>query len=296
MVAKAPAPSPRLGQRLRRTRDARGVSQSSLARRTGIPQPAISRIETGREVPSFDRYQRLLAGPGLTMEVDLALLKSHTGDPRHFPAIKRMTPGERLEQAANWQRFAAELRGKAAGGARGASTPPEPGSRRTLGDRKLADPSAIVATLNRFEVRFIVIGAVAGVALGLQRITRDFDILIEPSAKNCRRAIAALADLHAEEFHPATKEWARVHSRARPGWLLRKPRFFDSDAGGIAICNPIESVPDWDTAYRGSTEIQAFDERFRVLDKDAFIRSKLAAGREKDLEDVAELNELDQET
>lgn len=178
----------------------------------------------------------------------------------------------------------------------GTSRPPaQPSRRRTLADRKLADPRAIVATLNEFDVRFTVIGAVAGIALGLQRLTRDLDILIEPSAQNCRRTIAALADLHAEEFHPATKKWVRVHSRAQPRWLLKEPRFFDSDAGGIDICNGIEGVPDWDTAHRGSTEIDAFDQRFRVLDKDTFIRSKLAAGREKDLEDVAELSEFDEQ-
>lgn len=69
-------------------------------------------------MPSLDRYQRLLAGLGLTMDVDIVPLRSHTGDPHHFPGIRRMTPGERLEQAADWQRFAAEIRGKAAGGAR----------------------------------------------------------------------------------------------------------------------------------------------------------------------------------
>lgn len=98
---------------------ARGVTQSSLARRTGIPQPAISRIENEREVPSLDRYERLMAGLGLRVDVQLAPLASHRGDPRHFQTIARLDPGGRLGQAASWQRFATEIRGKAAGGARG---------------------------------------------------------------------------------------------------------------------------------------------------------------------------------
>jgi hypothetical protein len=69
-------------------------------------------------MPSLDRYERLLAGLGLRMDIDLVPLTSHRGDPHHFPAIRRMTPGERLEGAANWQRFGAELRGKAADGTR----------------------------------------------------------------------------------------------------------------------------------------------------------------------------------
>jgi hypothetical protein len=37
-------------------------------------------------------------------------------------------------------------------------------------------------------------------------------------------------------------------------------------------------------------EVDAFGHRLLVLDKDTLIRSKLAAGRDQDLADVAELN------
>jgi transcriptional regulator with XRE-family HTH domain len=102
-----------LGALLKQRRTHKGVSQSSLARRTGIPQPAISRIESGREVPSLERFQRLVAGLGLKLDVDLVPLAEHRGDPRHREAIRRMTPGERIEQAAAWGAFTDELRGKA---------------------------------------------------------------------------------------------------------------------------------------------------------------------------------------
>jgi transcriptional regulator with XRE-family HTH domain len=92
----------------------RGVSQSALSRRTGVPQPAISRIEAGQEVPSVGRFQRLIAGLGLRLELGLVPLAEHRGDPRHREAVRQMTPGERLEQAAAWGGFAGELRGKAA--------------------------------------------------------------------------------------------------------------------------------------------------------------------------------------
>lgn len=113
-----------LGTALRRERERRGVSQSALARRTGVPQPAISRIEAGGEVPSLERFGRLLAGLGLRAELGLAPLAAHRGEPAHLAAIRRLTPGERIEQAAGWGGFAAELRGRARGtptGARGSS-------------------------------------------------------------------------------------------------------------------------------------------------------------------------------
>ena len=47
---------------------------------------------------------------------------------------------------------------------------------------------------------------------------------------------------------------------------------------------------------RGATpalEAEAFGQTVLVLDKDTLIRSKLAAGREQDLADVAELNQAE---
>ncbi len=102
-----------LGITLRRERLRRGVSQSALARRTGVPQPAISRIEGGTEVPSLERFGRLVSGLGLRLDLGLEPLAVHRGEPAHREAISRMTPGQRLEQASAWSSFASELRGKA---------------------------------------------------------------------------------------------------------------------------------------------------------------------------------------
>jgi transcriptional regulator with XRE-family HTH domain len=102
-----------LGDLLRQARVGRGVSQSALARRTGVPQPAISRFENGWETPSLERFSRLIAGLGLRPDLALAPLAAHRGDPVHAERVRQMTPGERLEQAAEWSGFASELRGRA---------------------------------------------------------------------------------------------------------------------------------------------------------------------------------------
>jgi transcriptional regulator with XRE-family HTH domain len=109
-------PRDRLGALLREQRTDRKVSQSSLSRRTGVPQSAISRIENGAEVPSLERFQRILAGLGLRLELGLMPLAEHRGEIGHREAIRRLSPGERLEQAAAWSDFARQLRGKAAAG------------------------------------------------------------------------------------------------------------------------------------------------------------------------------------
>lgn len=147
-------------------------------------------------------------------------------------------------------------------------------------------------TLLDHEVEFIIIGGVAALAHGVQRITRDMDLLVEPAKVNCRRAIKALAALGAREFRPMSKLWAPVLASADPDWLLEEPRLCDSDAGGIDICNAIDGTPSWGRALEDTITVEAFELRFRVLGKDTLIASKLAAGRAQDRADVAELNEI----
>jgi transcriptional regulator with XRE-family HTH domain len=102
-----------IGATLRSEREARGVSQSSLALRTGVSQSAISRIEAGREVPSLERWSRLLAGLGLRPEIGLQPLAEAWSEEEHLEATQQLTPGERLERAAAWMKLRDEIHGKA---------------------------------------------------------------------------------------------------------------------------------------------------------------------------------------
>ena len=69
--------------------------------------------------------------------------------------------------------------------------PKAPRSRRVLTDRKDAEPPRIIDALLEHEVEFVIIGGVAALAHGVQRITRDIDLVIAPGKANCRRAIKA---------------------------------------------------------------------------------------------------------
>ena len=101
----------------------------------------------------------------------------------------------------------------------------------------------------------------------------------------------ALVELEAREYRPASKKWVRIRPNADPDWLLKQPRLCDSRYGGIDICNAIKTAPSWKQASATAITVEAFGLEFLVLGRDALIKSKLAAGREQDLADVAELNE-----
>jgi len=99
-----------LGQQLRAVRLRHGVTQRSLALRAGTTQAAISRIESGAESPSFERFTQLLLVLGerpvlqiepLGLELDL--------DPAELAHGARLTPEQRLAESASWNLVAMQL-------------------------------------------------------------------------------------------------------------------------------------------------------------------------------------------
>ena len=103
------------GTILREARRAAGLSQRELARRAGVAQPVLSRIERDHSSPRFETLDRLLreCGKGLELVerpglgVDRTLIRDRL----------RLTPGERVRLAAReWERTRPfERRGRPAG-------------------------------------------------------------------------------------------------------------------------------------------------------------------------------------
>jgi transcriptional regulator with XRE-family HTH domain len=88
---------------LREARAHAGLTQRALAGRAGIPQPAISRIESGHGSPRVDTLDRLLRACGKT--VDLADRPGIGVDLTLIAERIRLTPGERARRAAlEWNR------------------------------------------------------------------------------------------------------------------------------------------------------------------------------------------------
>ena len=94
---------------LREARSRAGLTQRALARRAGVPQPTVARIETGVSVPRVDTLDRLLAGCGFGL-----VTRPRPGAGLDRSAIRAMLglpPAERLRVAAlearNLNRFLA---------------------------------------------------------------------------------------------------------------------------------------------------------------------------------------------
>lgn len=61
-----------LGRRVRELRVQQGMSQTELARRAGMTQPAVARFEAGGTVPTLPVLERLARALGAELTVHLA--------------------------------------------------------------------------------------------------------------------------------------------------------------------------------------------------------------------------------
>lgn len=102
---------------LRRARAEAGYTQRRLAESSGVPQPAIARIESGRAQPRTDTLERLLnacGGRSLTLGVESWRLADDEW--AIVAGNLRMTPQQRVEQNTRMVRFAAAARRAASTG------------------------------------------------------------------------------------------------------------------------------------------------------------------------------------
>jgi len=88
---------------LREARRAAKFSQRELSRRAGVPQAAISRVESGLVSPRFDTLDRLLRACG--SEVVLADRAGRGLDMTLISERLDMSPGDRFRRTADeWNR------------------------------------------------------------------------------------------------------------------------------------------------------------------------------------------------
>ena len=88
----------------------------------------------------------------------------------------------------------------------------------------------ILATLSRHSVSFVVIGGAAVVHHGFPRMTKDIDIVPEPSNTNLNRLWKALVEMEAEPFllgefraDEVRRSPSRACSTSATGTWRRKP-------------------------------------------------------------------------
>ena len=172
---------------------------------------------------------------------------------------------------------------------RGARSMPEDGD--ALG-RRPADQERLLGALVSHGVRFLVIGGIAVFIHGYARLTRDVDILPDPSADNMRRLAGALADLSAEAV--GTGGVRLPLDLSHPESLALGNYFLETKYGALDLVSGAR--PDLKRYRRlesAAVAVPLGGFEIEVISKEDLIEMKRRAGRPKDLRDIAALTETE---
>lgn len=137
--------------------------------------------------------------------------------------------------------------------------------------------------LQKHRVRFLVVGAHALAAHGRPRFTGDFDVFVAPTRSNAKRVQSALVEfgaggLASEEF------FAEPDTTGAAGVTIGVPPM------RIDVLKSISGVT-FDEAWRGRLSARFEGKPVGVIGMAAYVKNKRAAGRTKDLLDLALLEE-----
>jgi len=140
----------------------------------------------------------------------------------------------------------------------------------------------VFGSLSRHEVRYVVIGGIAAVLHGVPRATFDLDILIDPTAENAKRLLAALAA--AGLGTAALTSADEVLSNEITVFKDRLRIDVQTSTPGLGFAD----------AWARRVEMQYEGQVFFVASRTDLIASKRASGRAVDLDDVRQLELADE--
>ncbi len=143
------------------------------------------------------------------------------------------------------------------------------------------DWTEFLSALISRRVRFLLVGGHAVAGHGEPRLTEDLDVFVEPTVDNARRLRGALSDFGFGSVAP------EVGVLAQPGkvfMLGQKPWRID-------ILTGIDGVT-FDEAWAGRVEAEFVASPLFVIGRTALLKNKRSAGRDKDLRDVALLENV----
>ena len=262
---------PTPGELLREVRSRRGVSQQLLAARAGTTQSAISRIEAGRVSPSVDTLWELLFLLGEDLELS-AQARDSGIDVTLNQANLSFTPGQRVQRGLAFSDLVRRNRGKS------------PNDLETWGhvDGPLplhAHP--LLKALIEHGVDFVLVGGMAGIALGSSYPTYDLDVAYARDDANLERLARALVALRVSLR--VKGEAADLPFVVDARSLANGANFtFMTEFGMFDVLGDLAGIHAYEDLRRDSTvhEVEGFP--IRVASIDHLIAMKRAANRPKD--------------
>lgn len=147
----------------------------------------------------------------------------------------------------------------------------------------------IIETLSSGGVDYVIIGGVALVAHGSARTTEDIDLCYAREPANIAALAAALAPLH-PTLRGAPKD---LPFRIDVPTLKAGLNFtLDTDLGPVDLLGEVTGVGGYSEVARDAETVELYGRPVKLMSLDTLEKAKRAAGRRKDLLDLAEIAEI----
>jgi predicted nucleotidyltransferase len=138
-------------------------------------------------------------------------------------------------------------------------------------------------------VAFVIVGGWSAILNGSSYSTNDLDICFARNPENLRRLALALAP-----FRPRLRDLPEGLPFVWDQATLRNVTVLtlETDLGKVDLLTEVAGLGTLEEMTEGSVVTEAFGRQVRILDLKSLIKAKRAAGREKDLLVLPELESL----
>lgn len=138
-------------------------------------------------------------------------------------------------------------------------------------------------------VEFVIIEGLSGIFHGSALVTFDLDICYSRASANLRRVASALRPFHPRlRGVPSDLPFVWDEGTLRNATVLT----LQTDLGEIDLLADVAGLGTFDDVRKRSIAVEAFGLRIATLDLPGLIQAKRAAGRDKDLAALRELESL----
>lgn len=153
------------------------------------------------------------------------------------------------------------------------------------------DPEKIIRTLDRRDVAYVLIGALAARLHGFPRLTADADITPARDPDNLERLALALRDLDARVFTESVPEGLAFDCSSA---ALARAELWNlvTSAGRLDVAFTPSGTDGFEDLASSAVHFDVFGADVLVADLPDIIRSKEAADRPQDRQDVIILREI----
>lgn len=148
---------------------------------------------------------------------------------------------------------------------------------------------ALLKRLTDYGVEFVLVGGLAAVAHGSSMVTRDVDVCVSFREPNLSKIFDMLRDIN-PKIRMRPDKMRLPDDPAR--FTDLKNLYLQTDLGIVDFLGELTGIGDYSEVVKHSriANLGGFD--CRILDLDALILAKRAAGRPKDLRVLPELEAL----